>query len=143
MYSPKGEYLFTFSASDRPSEQLKVWDVHSYQLVEAHNVMPVARSHVLSRIDMAMNDNPYDRHQRLFLCGGLKMFSVYACQKQQLHAWWPSGHAAGRTSMQYNRRVDRFYSAGVDGVWRVWTYGNNVSPADMPDAMEQDDWDEE
>jgi hypothetical protein len=41
--------------------------------------------------------------------------------------------------MQYNKGVDKYYTAGNDGEWRVWKYSES---RDVVPMDEDDNWDE-
>jgi WD40 repeat protein len=95
MFSPKGKYLFSFSnvCSDS-SHQLKVWDVEKYELVCSSNFERIRNYHPFMRLDMCMNEELYDKNQRLFFCVNSKMFSYYP-EKEAGITHWPSAHARG------------------------------------------------
>ena len=142
LLSPKGKYLFTVALGQGRQQagdhHFKVWDADTYQFVWSKSIGMSRRSHPFLRFDMAMNDNFLDRSQRLFLCANAKMFSVWP--DQQHAESWPSGHDFGSVSIQYNSREEKYYTSGVDGVWRVWKHAN-IEAQQVPSDDEEDDWD--
>ena len=139
LISPKGKYLFTYGQG-----KLKVWDVMTNQFVSSANVGRARRANVFARFDMAMNDLTLDRNQRLFVGLDSKLFSMYPEAGNSL-THWPSGHDIDAVSVHYNRVADRYYSSGMDGMWRVWKYKDTkaVEPTLPPGIadFDQDEWD--
>ncbi len=135
MFSPKGAYIYSFSLGVK-SSRLKTWDAQNYQLVSSVSVEGAMRRHPFMRFDMCCNEQPFDRSHRVFSALFGNVQSIYP--ETGAHTSWPSGHVTGGlASMQHNKRRELFYSAGSDGMFRVWQYGS-LAPVREEEA---DDWD--
>jgi WD40 repeat protein len=139
LFSPKGRYLHSFSLSSKMSEvpQLKTWDAQDYQLVSSVDVGRAGTRHPFWRLDMCSNEEPLDRNHRIFMCLDGNVRSLYPETGEQ--GMWPSGHARGLASMQYNKGRDVYYTASSDGMFRVWQYGSLVSTRVQEE--DGDNWD--